>query len=321
MTAHNGAWLRLTLRWLTTLMILGLVFVFVDLSALVSRLATVPFSLVVLALVVSVVQVVLSAWRWRYTAGRLGVGIPMGFAVMEYYLASFLNQVLPGGVMGDVNRAWRHSKIHGQGESDRSGHLAAVHAVALERLSGQLVLIPLVVLVLGTLWAGGQFGASDVAVQVSLSPAYWLLVPLLSGVIVWMLFVSGRGEALVRYTRRLGVDLYRAFAGWRNGVVQLATSLAVLVSYLLVFVMVAAGMGLAGNLATVALIAALSLVLLLAMVVPVTVSGWGVREGVAALLWPAAGLPAEQGVAISVGYGAVIFLASLPGGLMLLRKT
>jgi len=321
LTAPRRAWSKLALRWLTTLVLLGLVLAFLDLPALASRLGSIPPGFVVLALGVSVIQVVLSAWRWRFTADRLGVGIPMGFAVREYYLASFLNQVLPGGVVGDVNRAWRHSKVHGQGGPERSGHLPAIHAVALERLSGQLVLVPLVILVMGALWASGQFRAAEVPVQVSLSDAYWLWLPLLLGVVIWVLLVNDRGLAIFRYLRRLGTDVHRAFAGWRNGGVQLTTSLAVLASYLLVFVLIAVGMGLSESFNALALVAALSLVLLLAMVVPITVSGWGVREGVAALLWPAAGLPAEQGVAISVGYGAVIFLASLPGALMLLRKT
>ncbi|MEC9083572.1 MAG: UPF0104 family protein, partial [Pseudomonadota bacterium] len=44
------------------------------------------------------------------------------------------------------------------------------------------------------------------------------------------------------------------------------------------------------------------------------------REGVAAILWPLVGLPAEQGVALSVGYGAAVFLVSLPGALALLFR-
>ncbi len=312
---------KLLLRWLATLAILGLVLALVDPSTLLSRLTRVPLSFIALALVVSVVQIVLSAWRWRYTAARLGVGISMDFAVREYYLASFLNQVLPGGVMGDVNRAWRHSNMHlAAGQPEHSGRLAAIHAVALERLSGQLVLVPAVLMVFGGLWASGQFSEPGLPPDASLSPGYWLLVPLLLLAVVWLLHVSGKLTVLARYVHRLGADVHRAFAGWKNGAVQLATSVAVLFSYLLVFVLIALGMGLARDMATVALIAALCLVLLLAMVVPITVSGWGVREGAAALLWPAAGLPAEQGVAISIGYGALVFLASLPGALMLLRR-
>lgn len=317
---HHRAWSKLMLRWLATLIILGLVFAFVDLSALVTRLATVPVSLIVVAVAISVLQVILSAWRWRYTAGRLGVGIPMAFAVREYYLASFLNQVLPGGMMGDVNRAWRHSKIHTAGKSEPSARLAAIHAVALERLSGQLVLVPVVLLVVGGLWASGQFAGRDLPTEMSLSPGYWLLVPLLLGSVAWLLFAGGKITTMARYVRHLRADLYRAFAGWQIAAVQLSTSLLVLVSYLFVFMVIAIAMDLATDVESLALVAALCLVLLLAMVVPITVSGWGVREGAAALLWPAAGLPAEQGVAISIGYGALVFLGSLPGALMLLRK-
>jgi len=317
---HHRVSSRLIVRWLTTLAILGVVFAAVDLSPLLSRLASISLSVVVLALVISVVQVVLSAWRWHYTAGRLGVGIPMSYAVREYYLASFLNQVLPGGVMGDVNRAWRQSNIHTKGQSERSGRLAAVHAVALERLSGQLVLVLVVLVVFGGLWISGRFSDPGLPSDVSLSAVYWLLVPVFLLAVAWLLHVSGRLSGVVRYVRRLGADLHLAFAGWKNGAVQLSTSLAVLISYLLVFIVIALGMGLAGDLSEVVLIAALCLVLLLAMVLPITVSGWGVREGAAAVLWPLAGLPAEQGVALSIGYGALVFLASLPGALMLLRK-
>src|SRR3546814_13404904 len=53
-------------------------------------------------------QIVLSAMRWRFTAGRLGMRLTRGRAVGEYYVATFLNQVLPGGVAGDALRTWRN---------------------------------------------------------------------------------------------------------------------------------------------------------------------------------------------------------------------
>ena len=59
---------------------------------------------------------------------------------------------------------------------------------------------------------------------------------------------------------------------------------------------------------------------LLAMAIPLSIAGWGVREGAAALVWQAAGLDPAQGVAISISYGVVILLSSLPGALMLLRR-
>lgn len=317
---QHQPWPKLLLRWVTTLVILALVFHFVDVSGLSARLLAVSPGIVLLALAISVIQVALSAWRWRYTADRLGVAISMHFAVREYYLATFLNQVLPGGVMGDVHRAWRHSRSERQAAPERSGYLPAIHAVVLERLSGQLVLLPVVLLSLAGLWFSGQFVSQGLPSGVSLNPTYWLIVPLLLGVAGWLLWVSGRVASLQRYVYRLGTDLQKAFSGWSNGAIQLLTSLAVLASYLAVFLLVAMGMGFLDDSGSVLVTAALCFVLLLAMVVPVTVSGWGVREGAAAVLWPAVGLPAEQGVAISIGYGVFIFVASWPGAFVLLKR-
>jgi len=48
------------------------------------------------------------------------------------------------------------------------------------------------------------------------------------------------------------------------------------------------------------------------------VAGWGPREGVAAWAFAAAGLGAAQGVATAVVYGVLVFVASLPGAVVLL---
>jgi uncharacterized membrane protein YbhN (UPF0104 family) len=239
-----------------------------------------------------------------------------GFAFREYYLAGFLNQVLPGGVMGDVNRAWRHSR-----SAKRLQQLAIVHAVVLERLSGQLVLVPVVLIAVSGLWWTGQLNSQfgDAGVSLNLV-GYWLILPALAVLGVLLVSMTGFGARFRRYVRRLRGDVRRAFLGWRNALVQVGTSVLVFLTYMAVFMLMATGMGLFVDGTPWLLVLALCPLLLLAMVVPLTVSGWGVREGVAAILWPLVGLPAEQGVALSVGYGAAVFLVSLPGALALLFR-
>jgi glycosyltransferase 2 family protein len=61
----------------------------------------------------------------------------------------------------------------------------------------------------------------------------------------------------------------------------------------------------------------LALLVLLAMAVPTNIGGWGPREGVAAWAFAAAGLGAAQGVATAVVYGVMVFVASLPGAVVL----
>jgi hypothetical protein len=56
---------------------------------------------------------------------------------------------------------------------------------------------------------------------------------------------------------------------------------------------------------------------LVTMVIPVTIAGWGVREGSAAILWGSVGLAPVDGVAISVAYGILVLLSTLPGSVVL----
>ena len=297
---------KLTARWLFTASLIGLVAWFVDVTALWRELGSVSPLFLLPALVLTVLQVALSAWRWRYTVEQLGLSLPFGAAVREYYLATFLNQVLPGGVLGDVNRAWRH----GAGPGER---LSAIHGVAIERLSGQLVLALVVMASVLWLFQSGRFVAWP------FENGLWFIAGLIAFAFVLVAvalktgFLEGVLDRLADYLHRLRRDLVQSLLRWPVLPVQLGSSLLVLASYLGVFLCLAWGAGYLGDFDAALVVTALGSILLLSMVVPLTVAGWGIREGAAAVLWPLAGLPAEQGVALSVGYGALVFVSSLPG--------
>jgi hypothetical protein len=61
-----------------------------------------------------------------------------------------------------------------------------------------------------------------------------------------------------------------------------------------------------------------ALFVLLVSAVPLNLAGWGPREGTAAWAFAAAGLGASQGLAVAVAYGAIVFVATLPGAVLLL---
>jgi uncharacterized membrane protein YbhN (UPF0104 family) len=56
-----------------------------------------------------------------------------------------------------------------------------------------------------------------------------------------------------------------------------------------------------------------AVLVLLAMVVPLNIGGWGPREGMAAWAFAAAGMGAAQGVAAATLYGVLAMAATLPG--------
>ena len=269
-----------------------------DLGTVVSRLAQMRFGWVLLAVAISVVQVAVLAWRWRFTAGCLGVDLSYTAAWREYYLSIFLNQVMPGGVVGDVSRAWRQAR-------EPAG--PAVRAVIFERLSAQAVMTAVALvslLALPVIVNRGSrlvlFGAGAVAVVIVIA------------MVVWMRRQSS-AQSLVG---QVLADLDAAHLSGPVFAAQLVSAAIVVGTYLATYLTAARAVGMDTPLPVLLPLVA---PVLMSMLIPVTVAGWGLREGAAAVLWGAVGLTAADGVLVSVAYGLLVLIGSLPGALFLMR--
>ena len=244
------------------------------------------------------VQTVLSALRWRLTAGRLGILVSVPTAVREYYLSQVVNQSLPGGMIGDASRAVRSRA--------QAGLVKSGQAVVLERLVGQAAMFLLLVVGFTITWIapGGLDWPRWVTIPVALAIVGAVALP---GVL-WI-------------AARLPGATGRAVRGFREAIVaaimskgvlarQVALSFGTAVCNLLAFMLCAAALGVA--LPLVAVVTILPLILF-AMLVPVSISGWGLREGAASALFPIAGATAAEGFATSFAFGLVFIVAVLPG--------
>ena len=58
--------------------------------------------------------------------------------------------------------------------------------------------------------------------------------------------------------------------------------------------------------------------ILTAMLIPLSVGGWGWREGAAAALFPLVGALPSAGVAASIAYGTMMLIAALPAAVLIL---
>ncbi|HJO03434.1 MAG TPA: lysylphosphatidylglycerol synthase transmembrane domain-containing protein [Acidobacteriota bacterium] len=300
-TTRGGSgmlWVRLGV----SLGLLAVLAAYLDLERVATRLRSMDVRWVVLALVISLSQIALSAWRWRFTAGRLGLHLPFVTALREYALGSFLNQLLPGGVAGDLARAWRHGRSLSRGLDGQ-----AVRAVVLERASGQIVM--LAVAGLSFAWLPRSFGAGGRAVLLSVA-----LVPaaIMIGLFVWARLRRDSDDSLLR---RAWADARAGLFSPRALPAQLISSGAIVASYITVYLVAARAVGVDTPMPTLLPLVAPVLV---TMLIPLTIAGWGVRETGAALLWGAAGLPTADGVAISLAYGLLVLVSSLPGAAILI---
>ncbi|WP_411836987.1 lysylphosphatidylglycerol synthase transmembrane domain-containing protein [Paracoccus sp. ME4] len=257
------------------------------------------------AMLALTVQTVLSALRWRVTARQLDQSIPMTRAIGEYYLAQVVNQSLPGGVLGDAGRAVR--------ARHQAGLRRAGAAVAIERLAGQVSLF--LVLAVGALTVTVMPGGLTLPTWVM-----GLIGTLMAGAVALIVVLAGVGQlggragGMVRDLRRaLRVTLLAPGALPR----QLALNLSITVVNLAAFAFCARATGTVLSPSEAAVLVPL---ILLTMILPLTVSGWGLREGAAAALFPLVGASAQAGLAASLAFGLVFLASSLPGVLVLLAQ-
>lgn len=272
------------------------------LLVLVWRIGTGPFldglamtspGPLVVATAITALTTLCCAWRWQLVAGRLGVGIRLGPAVAAVYRAQFLNATLPGGVLGDVDRAVAQGR-------DSGGLGPAIRSVFWERALGQ-------------------------AVQVGLTVALVLLVPsplrplgagaAAAGLAVVLLSMPARRHARLR--RVVERDLRAILRPGRvAAAIVLASGLAV-TGHLAVFLL---AMHVAGVEAPAQVLVPVAAVVLLASGLPLNLAGWGPREGAAAWVFGAVGLGVAAGVTTAVVYGVMALVATAPGAVHLLVR-
>jgi uncharacterized membrane protein YbhN (UPF0104 family) len=277
-------------------------------SAFLDGLRVIDGGTLLAAFVIGLTTTVFSAWRWCLVARGLGMRLSLRAAIADYYKALFLNAALPGGVLGDVDRAVRHGKD--EGDVGRG-----VRAVVLERTAGQIVLVSVGVAVLLSV-------PSPVLTQLKAH------AEIVAGI---ALAVVAAGAVLFLACSRLRHGTSRWAAAARTGVAEIREGLLakrnwpgivlastiVLAGHLATFVVAARA---AGSTASLLRLAPLMLLALLAMTLPVNIGGWGPREGVTAWAFGAAGLSATQGLTIAVVYGLFAFVAALPGAVVLISR-
>ncbi len=267
-----------------------------DGAAAVERLASAnPFWLLAAGALLTL-QTVLSALRWRLTASQLGIVLDRWTALREYYLSQIVNQALPGGVLGDAGRAVR---ARGQ-----AGLLASGQAVVFERLAGQIAMyLMFLAAFIATLLVPGGFDWPR-----------WLLIPVLTfflcglalPVLFWFVTRIASFRALSRLATAFAHAVIAPPVRWRQLVLSLGTALCNIAA----FASCAYAIGV--EISATALVALIPLILF-TMVIPITMSGWGLREGAAAVLFPVAGASASDGLATSIAFGMVILASALPG--------
>ncbi len=254
------------------------------------------------ALILTFLGVVLSAVRWSAVLAALDQHPPFGRLLSLYFAGQFVGNVLPSTIGGDALRVSRLSKDNGEGPTTFA-------SVVLERLTGWLVLPVITLIGLAVNPGLRELGkASAIAFAVAASTLVLL------GVVLFLTARPGQGlegrlehnEGWRRFTSAVRFGIQRLVREPAATARILATGFAYQFILIGSALMAARALGLPAGAGPTALLAFLPAVLI-AQVLPISISGLGVRELLFVLFLHPLGVPRSQAIAL----GLLLYLLNL----------
>jgi uncharacterized protein (TIRG00374 family) len=308
-TSSARRYVLLGVKISVSLVLLAVLFSWVDAGRLwsVARGASMPW--LAIAMAIYALNVLASTWRWHLLLEAQDVRVPRRWLLGSFLIAAFFNNFLPSNIGGDVVRIGDTAKAAGSKTlattvvlMDRGLGLMALVLVAALGDSYARAVHPSAVPILPMwLWAGFLLAAA-VAAPAVFAPAGLgrVLQPLTVFHPEWI------GDRIEKFTSVL------ARFGEESGALATCFAGAVFVQATMVvfYFTVAYALHLDLTLADLSVVVPISFVV---QMLPVSVSGFGVREATFSFYFSRIGHPIESAVLMSLVAQALVMLFSLSG--------
>jgi uncharacterized protein (TIRG00374 family) len=300
---------RITIRLLVTAGILAYLATTIDMAAAARAIADIDRRYLVAVLVLVAIDRSVMILRWVLLLGASGVSVTPQRAASIFLVSSFIGSFLPAGVGGDAARAWSLTRLTSKGNE-------ALASVAVDRLLGllSLVAMAMVGLLAWTPAEGGDWRSSAaVVVLLAVSVASFWTDRIVRAVIPAQMREGPLTRRLLRVTD--AVSRYRG----RGGVLAhvMAWSIVVQVLRIVQAYLLGLGLGLAVPFRYYLLFMPLGLLMLL---LPISISGFGLPQGVIVWLLQPMGVAEEQSFALSTLIVLTGLAGNLPGLWLWLRQ-
>jgi uncharacterized membrane protein YbhN (UPF0104 family) len=273
-------------------------------AELASRINFASIGWLVLAIAVSLVQLFIGVLRWREVSAECGAPLPILQATRFNMIGSFFNQTLPSSIGGDAVRLWLVARAG-------AGWRAATYSIFVDRAIGLIALTTLIVATLP--WS--YYLINDPQGR---SALLFIDFVALAGGLGFLVFGALSWSWLKRWWATHHIHACAVIA---NRVIfsrSLGPKIAALSISVHLLTIVIAWCVVQSIAAPVSFGQTFQLVppVLLITMLPISIAGWGVREATMGLAFGYAGLMTNEGINVSLLFGAVTFVVGALGGLV-----
>jgi glycosyltransferase 2 family protein len=276
----------------------------VNLSELASRINIASLGWIGMAIAVTFLQIFVGVLRWREIGAECGAPLATTQAMRFNLIGTFFNQTLPSSIGGDAVRLWLVAR-------GGAGWRAATYSIFVDRAIG---LIALAIIIVASL----PWSYSLISDPHGRSALLFVDFAALAGGVGFLVLGRLRWPWLKRWwgTHHLhacSVIANRVMFSRERG--PTIAVLSVLVHVLAVVIAWCVVQSIAAPVLFGQIFQLVPPVMLITML-PISIAGWGVREATMGLAFGYAGLMINEGVNVSLLYGAVSFIVGAFGGLV-----
>ena len=257
-----------------------------------------------LALALTFFQIFIGVLRWRIVSAECGAPLPLRQAMRYNVIGAFFNQTLPSSIGGDAVRLWLVAR-------SGAGWRAATYSIFVDRAVGLIALA--IVIVASLPWSShliaDAYGRSALMLLdfAALAGGGGFLIV---GILPWPWLKKWWAT---HHIHACSVIANRVIFSARNE--PAIAILSFLVHFLAVVIAWCVVKSIAAPVGFDQTFLLIPPVMLITML-PISIAGWGVREATMGLAFGYAGLVTNEGVNVSLLFGAVTFVAGAIGGLV-----
>jgi uncharacterized membrane protein YbhN (UPF0104 family) len=293
-----------TLKILISAALLYLALRKVNLAELAARIDVSSLVWLALAIAMTFLQIFIGVLRWRAISAACGAPLGLQQAMRYNLIGTFFNQTLPSSIGGDAVRLWLVAH-------NGAGWRAATYSIFVDRAIG---LIALAIMVVASLpWSYHLIGDPQGRLALFIVDLAALCAGtgfLVLGQLRWPWLKQWWAT---HHVHACAVIADRVILSRKHGPAIVALSL--MVHVLAAVIAWCAAQSIEAPVSFDQIFLLIPPVMLITMM-PVSIAGWGVREASMGLAFGYAGLIANEGVNVSLLYGAVNFLVGAFGGLV-----
>jgi len=286
------------IKLIITVILFYFLFKYIDFDNLIHILSKSHGGTILIALLFQLGSTYLAAYRWQLIMGLLVFKEDISYYVKSYFKGSFFNQVLPSSIGGDAIRVIDLTQS-GYDKKD------SFYGIFVDRVVGLVGLLVLNLIATILFYDTFEKSFSNLIILIALSGSGGFFALFYIQKITFL-----KNYKFLNLFYKLSARLNELYSDKKLLIKHIGVSVGV--HFLSVLTIYALALSIDFEMSFKTFLIAVPPVFLLT-IIPVSLAGWGIREGAMVGVFMLVGADSTKVMAMSILYGLLLIISSLPG--------